>query len=122
MTKRYGTHRPLAERGNRTLFAARAYLLARLFLLYYLGKCESLGLEICQGNDISAQNSSNCEDKNCVKRHMTNTMDSQAFENTSTSVAASQMRNALNNLTDSCSDAQEKKVSLHTQEHCIGQD
>lgn len=35
----------------------------------------------------------------------------QAFENTSTSVAASQMRNALNNLSDTVKDPQEKKVS-----------
>lgn len=35
----------------------------------------------------------------------------QAFENTSTSVAASQMRNALNNLTDTVKDPKEKKVS-----------
>lgn len=35
----------------------------------------------------------------------------QAFENTSTSVAASQMRNALNNLADSVKDPKEKKVS-----------
>jgi hypothetical protein len=34
----------------------------------------------------------------------------KAFENTSTSVAASQMRNALNNLADSVSDPEEKKV------------
>ena len=34
----------------------------------------------------------------------------QAFENTSTSVAASQMRNALNNLADTVQDPQEKKV------------
>lgn len=34
----------------------------------------------------------------------------QAFENTSTSVAASQMRNALNNLSDTVTDLQEKKV------------
>lgn len=33
----------------------------------------------------------------------------QAFENTSTSVAAGQMRNALNNLADSCTDPEEKK-------------
>jgi UTP--glucose-1-phosphate uridylyltransferase len=32
----------------------------------------------------------------------------QAFENTSTSVAASQMRNTLNNLTDSVTDENEK--------------
>jgi UTP--glucose-1-phosphate uridylyltransferase len=36
----------------------------------------------------------------------------QAFENTSTSVAASQMRNALNNLADTVIDPEEKKVSL----------
>ena len=34
----------------------------------------------------------------------------QAFENTSTSVAASQMRNALNNLADTVTDPDEKKV------------
>jgi hypothetical protein len=36
----------------------------------------------------------------------------KAFENTSTSVAASQMRNALNNLADTVSDPEEKKVRL----------
>lgn len=35
----------------------------------------------------------------------------QAFENTSTNVAASQMRNALNKLADSVTDPDEKKVS-----------
>ena len=34
----------------------------------------------------------------------------QAFENTSTSVAASQMRNSLNTLADTVSDPHEKKV------------
>jgi hypothetical protein len=34
----------------------------------------------------------------------------KAFENTSTSVAASQMRNALNNLADTVKDAEHKKV------------
>jgi hypothetical protein len=34
----------------------------------------------------------------------------KAFENTSTSVAASQMRNALNNLADTVKDPEEKKV------------
>lgn len=34
----------------------------------------------------------------------------QAFENTSTSVAASQMRNALNNLADGVKDPKEKQV------------
>jgi UTP--glucose-1-phosphate uridylyltransferase len=38
----------------------------------------------------------------------------QAFENTSTSVAASQMRNALNNLADTVTDPDEKKVSPST--------
>lgn len=42
----------------------------------------------------------------------------KAFENTSTSVAASQMRNALNNLADTVTDPEQKKVrfahdSLH---------
>jgi hypothetical protein len=36
---------------------------------------------------------------------------SQAFENTSTNVAASQMRNALNKLADTVTDPSEKKVS-----------
>jgi hypothetical protein len=40
------------------------------------------------------------------------TMSKQAFENTSTSVAASQMRNALNNLCDEVTDPAEKQVSL----------
>ncbi len=34
----------------------------------------------------------------------------QAFENTSTSVAASQMRNALNNLADTVEDPEQKKL------------
>lgn len=34
----------------------------------------------------------------------------QAFENTSTNVAASQMRNALNSLTDTVKDEQLRKV------------
>lgn len=38
----------------------------------------------------------------------------QAFENTSTSVAASQMRNALNSLGDSVKDPAEKKVCVTT--------
>lgn len=37
----------------------------------------------------------------------------QAFENTSTSVAASQMRNALNQLADTVKDPKEKQVSRH---------
>lgn len=37
-------------------------------------------------------------------------MEWQAFDNTSTSVAASQMRNALNRLADTVEDADEKKV------------
>lgn len=36
----------------------------------------------------------------------------QAFENTSTNVAAAQMRNALTNLTETIEDPKEKKVSL----------
>ena len=35
---------------------------------------------------------------------------SQAFENTSTSIAAAQMRNALTGLSESCKDPKEKKV------------
>jgi hypothetical protein len=38
---------------------------------------------------------------------------SQAFENTSTNVAASQMRNALNKLVDTVTDENEKKVSAN---------
>lgn len=36
----------------------------------------------------------------------------QAFENTSTNVAASQMRNALNKLVDTVKDPKEKQVTL----------
>jgi UTP--glucose-1-phosphate uridylyltransferase len=36
-------------------------------------------------------------------------VDTQAFENTSTNVAASQMRNALNNLAETCTDPAERK-------------
>jgi UTP--glucose-1-phosphate uridylyltransferase len=36
----------------------------------------------------------------------------KAFENTSTSVAASQMRNALNQLADTVKDPEEKKVRI----------
>jgi hypothetical protein len=42
----------------------------------------------------------------------------QAFENTSTNVAASQMRNALNKLADTVTDPSEKKVS-NTPHHTI---
>lgn len=45
-----------------------------------------------------------------------NNMISQAFENTSTSVAASQMRNALNTLVDTCDDQSEKKVRIMQEE------
>jgi UTP--glucose-1-phosphate uridylyltransferase len=38
--------------------------------------------------------------------------DDKAFENTSTSVAASQMRNALNQLADTVKDPEEKKVRI----------
>lgn len=41
----------------------------------------------------------------------------QAFENTSTSVAASQMRNALNNLADTVEDPIEKKVGVDLDSH-----
>lgn len=41
---------------------------------------------------------------------LTSGLNDQAFENTSTSVAASQMRNALNNLADTVKDPKEKQV------------
>lgn len=47
-----------------------------------------------------------------LKMRLANAVDvSQAFENTSTNVAASQMRNALNKLADTVTDPSEKKVS-----------
>lgn len=49
-------------------------------------------------------------------KQLTNGFNDQAFENTSTSVAASQMRNALNNLADTVKDPKEKQVR-HIQEH-----
>ena len=41
---------------------------------------------------------------------LTNGLHEQQFENTSTSVAASQMRNALNSLADTVKEPKEKKV------------
>lgn len=41
----------------------------------------------------------------------------QAFENTSTSIAASQMRNALNKLSDTVENPEEKKVSSSHNPH-----
>jgi UTP--glucose-1-phosphate uridylyltransferase len=40
------------------------------------------------------------------------TENAQAFENTSTNVAAAQMRNALTNLAETVKDPEQKKVSL----------
>jgi len=62
----------------------------------------AIGCDICYLYS-DARNSGNTD------RTMANTQ--KAFENTSTSVAASQMRNALNNLSDSVKDPAEKKVS-----------
>lgn len=42
------------------------------------------------------------------------TDNTQAFENTSTNVAAAQMRNALTNLAETVKDADQKKVCLHS--------
>lgn len=40
------------------------------------------------------------------------TRDAQAFENTSTNVAAAQMRNSLTNLAETVKDPEEKKASF----------
>ena len=45
-----------------------------------------------------------------LQKKLTGGLHDQAFENTSTSVAASQMRNALNNLSDTVTDPKEKQV------------
>jgi hypothetical protein len=45
-----------------------------------------------------------------VEHHKKLTTGTQAFENTSTSVAASQMRNALTALADTCTDPNQKEV------------
>ncbi|PQE20940.1 UTP-glucose-1-phosphate uridylyltransferase protein [Rutstroemia sp. NJR-2017a BBW] len=45
-----------------------------------------------------------------ARKHHGKTQSHMAFENTSTSVAASQMRNALNNLADTVSDPEQKKL------------
>lgn len=45
---------------------------------------------------------------------MTTLTEDQAFENTSTNVAASQMRNALNKLADTVTNPEEKKVRIST--------
>jgi UTP--glucose-1-phosphate uridylyltransferase len=47
-----------------------------------------------------------------ARKHHGKTQSHMAFENTSTSVAASQMRNALNNLADTVKDPEEKKVQI----------
>ena len=44
----------------------------------------------------------------------------QAFENTSTNVAASQMRNALNKLADTVTDPSEKQVSTSCPSNVAG--
>lgn len=49
-------------------------------------------------------------------RKLTDGLYEQAFENTSTSVAASQMRNALNNLADGVKDPKDKQVRGAKQE------
>ena len=48
--------------------------------------------------------------KDLGSKNLTNGLLDQAFENTSTSVAASQMRNALNNLADTVKEPKEKQV------------
>jgi hypothetical protein len=53
------------------------------------------------------------ESKALAKSELTSM--TKAFENTSTSVAASQMRNVLNNLADTVADPEEKKVYLNLQ-------
>jgi len=52
----------------------------------------------------------NCDPDICAIQGCKLTCNDKAFENTSTSVAASQMRNALNNLADTVTDKEEKKV------------
>jgi len=54
-----------------------------------------------------------CDPDICASQRCKLTCDDKAFENTSTSVAASQMRNALNNLADTVTDKEEKKVCYH---------
>ena len=55
-----------------------------------------------------------CDPDICASQGCKLTCDEKAFENTSTSVAASQMRNALNNLADTVTDKEEKKVCYKT--------
>jgi hypothetical protein len=55
--------------------------------------------------------------KHTSQKQLTNGNDEQAFENTSTSVAASQMRNALNSLADTVKDPKDKKVCDGHQGH-----
>ncbi|KUJ22764.1 UTP-glucose-1-phosphate uridylyltransferase [Mollisia scopiformis] len=54
--------------------------------------------------------SSNGDAAEFARKHHGKTQSHMAFENTSTSVAASQMRNALNNLADTVEDPAEKKL------------
>lgn len=61
------------------------------------------------GSTAVSQFSRNVTWNTAYSRHNSNN-EQQAFENTSTSVAASQMRNALNNLADTVTDPEDKKV------------
>jgi len=53
---------------------------------------------------------SEMETMSTKQEQLTDGSTDQAFENTSTSVAASQMRNALNNLADTVTDPKDKQV------------
>ncbi|KAL1842277.1 hypothetical protein VTJ49DRAFT_5662 [Mycothermus thermophilus] len=59
----------------------------------------------------SASNSSNLDEVEFAKRHHGKTRSHMAFENTSTNIAAAQMRNALTNLAETCKDPEQKKAS-----------
>jgi hypothetical protein len=48
-----------------------------------------------------------------LRRHRRVEVDDNGFENTSTNVAASQMRNALNKLADTVTNPEEKKVRIN---------
>jgi UTP--glucose-1-phosphate uridylyltransferase len=71
-------------------------------------------LEFYYPKGPSSPGSSSSDEELSFEELMGLTDREKAFENTSTSVAASQMRNALTALADTCKDPHQKEVSLYT--------
>jgi acetate kinase len=70
----------------------------------------TLRLQLFNMTELSEELSSHRRTSVSFKQ-ATNSIDFQAFENTSTNIAAAQMRNALTNLAETCKDPEQKKAS-----------